>query len=134
MRYAACKGHASLVPLLLVSVMKQPKDDVRCATHPAAMDSAKDDATRSGAAAAAAAVPAAAVPADVAAMLARLALSQHGAALCERLGVAFLCDVAALTDAELQEGLPAMKVAERRRLLAAAKKAGGLGALAAARA
>ena len=78
-------------------------------------------------AAANAAAAAAAVPSDVAALLSRLSLSHHGAALVDVLGVASCADVSLLTEAMLKEELPAMKPIERARLLAAAAKLGGDG-------
>jgi hypothetical protein len=68
---------------------------------------------------AAAAEAAAAVPSDVAALLARLSLSAHGAALVDVLGMASCADIAMFTEDELKEALPAMKPAERRRLVQA---------------
>jgi len=61
------------------------------------------------------------VPAEVAALLSRLCLSQYGHALVAELGVAFVSDLALFSEADLKEGLPAMKMAERKRLLAASK-------------
>jgi hypothetical protein len=75
------------------------------------MDVAKDDATRTALTT---------VPADVAALLSRLALSAYGPALVDKLGVAFCADLALLTEADLEKEMPAMRVAERRRLLHAA--------------
>ena len=84
---------------------------------------AETEAARRGeaetAARAATKIDATVVPADVAALLARLSLSAHGAALVDVLGVASCADVALLTEADLEKALPAMKLAERRRLLAA---------------
>jgi hypothetical protein len=68
----------------------------------------------------AAALAAVVLPSDVAALLRRLSLFSYGAALCHKLGVASVSEVAQLTEADVREQLPAMKVAERRRLLHAA--------------
>jgi hypothetical protein len=83
------------------------------------MDVAKDDATRAALRNTAAVNAAAPVPADVAALLCRLSLSQYGPALVDALGVASCADVARLTEAHLKGELPAMKLAERLRLLEA---------------
>ena len=64
------------------------------------------------------------VPSDVAVLLSQLSLSQHGPALCDKLGIACAADMALLTDTMLKEELPAMKPIERAKLLAAAKHGG----------
>jgi hypothetical protein len=86
------------------------------------MCAAKDQPMRATlhAAVEAAALAAVVVPSDVAALLRRLSLCSYGAALCHKLGVASVSEVAQLTEADVREQLPAMKVAERRRLLNAA--------------
>ena len=65
--------------------------------------------------------PSVSVPAAVSSLLSRLSLSQYGPALVAELGVAFVSDLALFSEDDLKEGLPAMKMAERKRLLAAAK-------------
>ncbi len=65
--------------------------------------------------------PTVVVPADVASLLASLKLSSYGTALCEELGVASCADVERLTEADLENALPSMRVAERRRLLEGVK-------------
>jgi len=57
------------------------------------------------------------VPSDVSALLSRLFLSQYGPALVERLGTASASDLARLSEADLKEELPEMKLLERRRLI-----------------
>ena len=58
------------------------------------------------------------VPGDVAALLARLSLTPHGLALVTNLGVHSVSDLRLLKEEHLQ-GVPAMKVVERQKLLAA---------------
>ena len=81
---------------------------------PTPISVAKDDKTRE-------AMREATVPADVRALLKDLSLSAFGFDLCHKLGVAAVSDIALLTDADLTKALPAMRVAERRRLLAAVR-------------
>jgi uncharacterized caspase-like protein len=57
------------------------------------------------------------MPDDVAVLLAQLRLSAHGAALCGGLGVASLADLSLLQETHLERHVPAMKLAERLRLL-----------------
>ena len=82
------------------------------------MDVAKDDATRALLRAAPVTVPP-----DMAALLRRVSLASFGPALCDTLGVASVADVQLLTEADFERQLPAMKLAERRRLLKAAADA-----------
>lgn len=72
----------------------------------AALDVARQDA----------AAAAAAVPADVAALLDQLSMSQHGVALVSQLGVASVADLRLMSEADLEKEVPALKLAERRRL------------------
>ena len=70
---------------------------------------------------AAQAAPAAsvAVPADVAALLSSVSLSQYGGVLCDHHGVTSVSDLRLFDEAHLERALPALKMAERLRLLAA---------------
>jgi hypothetical protein len=68
---------------------------------------------------------AAAVPEDVAALLSSVSLSAHGTALCNKLGVASVADLALVTDAMLREELPALRAVERAKLLVAVSRAAG---------
>jgi hypothetical protein len=137
---AAQNGYASVVTLLVErGADVNAKDKVRHATHmrhcctlrqsdgpchtalqdgKKPMDVAKIDATR-----AALRSGAASVPSDVAALLSALSLSHHGTALVDVLGVSCVADLALLSEAHLKEEVPAMKVAERLRLLKAAAEA-----------
>ena len=62
------------------------------------------------------------MPADVAALLAAHALSAHGPALVDALGVESVGDLLLINEVDLEKHMPAMKVVQRRRLLAAVAK------------
>ena len=52
-------------------------------------------------------------------------MSSYGDALVSRLGMTSVADLKLLTEADLEKELPAMKLLERRKLIAAASKLGG---------
>ena len=94
-----------------------------------ALGVAKDDYTRAllrnpppRQAAAAPAASAVVVPADVAGFLAAHSLSAHGPALVDALGVECVDHLHLLTEDDLKEHVPSMKVVQRRLLLAAVAK------------
>jgi hypothetical protein len=64
-----------------------------------------------------------AVPADIAELLRGLQLSQHGAALVDRLGVRSVADLSHVTDAVLHDALPELQSTGRDALIAAVEMA-----------
>ena len=84
---------------------------------PTPLDVASDEAMRNALRATPEPLPADAVPPDVAALLTRLRLFSHGAALCNRLGVRSVAQLRLVTERDLQELLPEMRLVERRLLV-----------------
>ena len=93
---------------------------------------AKDEATREALRETPARRPETAVPSDVAALLTRLRLFSYGTELCSKFRILSVADMACLNDATLRAELPAMKLAERMRLLTAVVPADALPAATAA--
>jgi hypothetical protein len=111
---SAAVGAAASARAATIAAAVQREADAAAAQRVAAAERAAHDAEAATAAHAAAS---ASVPADVAALLLRLSLSAHGPALCDKLGVASCADLARLKEAHLKDEVPAMRVAERLRLL-----------------
>ena len=83
---------------------------------PTPLEVAKDEATRAALLATPKPFPAGAVPPDVAALLTRLRLFSHGAALCKTARVRSVAQLRLLTEIELKALVPDMTLVERRLL------------------